>query len=323
MIILPPKLYLDTNHIVQVSKIHRGLPLGSSEMYRDDYIYINKCIQEAATALIFNFHAPLEWVEGKATEKSALQLASIFDKAECIYQLESDTFIYLSEVLEECKRLDASVVFPKLPILHYLQKGSQYTPAHSTISKLVSDYNFGSIDKSTFPDHVPVVSISEHVIETLRWKEKNPEVFEERIKGHNETLTQDVEFAGDDFVGFSQEQIIDWMKRFLQIHKILRVASPKANIDALLGRIDITNCPATYLYIRIRENLIRRRYRPEENDCDDFIYLPAIPYADFSLIEKRFAGWILQAEGELKASVFCRPIDAANAVVEYLKIERF
>lgn len=323
MISLPPKLYLDTNHIVQVSKIHRGLPLGSSEMYRDDYIFINKCIQEAASALIFNFHAPLEWVEGRATEESALQLASIFDKAECIYQLESDNYIYLSELLEECKRLDASVVFPKLPILHYLQKGSQYTPAETTISKHVSEYSFGSTDKSTFPDYVPVVSISEHVRETLRWTQKNPDVCKERIKGHNETVRQDIEYAGDVFIGFSQDQIVGWMKRFLQIDKVLRVASPRADIDALLAKIDITKCRATYLYIRIRENLIRRRYRSEENDCDDFIYLPAIPYADFSLIERRFAGWILQAKEDLKARVFCRPMDAANAVAEYLNIERF
>lgn len=314
MIISPPKLYLDTNHLVHISKIHRGLPLGTSEMYRDDYIFINRCIQEAKCALVFNFHAPLEWVDGRATEESALHLASIFDKAECLYQSESDTFIYASEVLEECKRVDHSVSFPELPILHYLQKGGQYTPAATIIAQHVPEYDFGSTDKSSFPDRVPVVSISTHATETLRWKKKNPEVYEERIKGYYETLLQDIKLAGDDFVSFSQEQIVGWLKRFLRIDKILKVANPKADVDNLLNSIDISRCPATYLNLRIRENLIRNKRQPEKNDCDDFIYLPVIPYADISLIEKRLSGWILQAEKKMKTRVFCKPPDAASAL---------
>lgn len=310
MIISPPKLYLDTNHLVNISKIHRGLSLGSSEKYRENYIFINKCIQEATCALVFNFHAPLEWVEGKATEESALHLASIFDKAECLYQSESDTFIYASEVLGECKRVDHSVSFPELPILHYLQKGGQYTPAATIIAQHVPDYDFGSTDKSS----VPVVSISTHVTETLRWKKKNPEVYEERIKGYNETLLQDNTRAGDCFDGFSKKDIIGWLKRFVQIDKILRVANPKADVDNLLNSIDISRCPATHLNLRIRENLIRKKCQPDENDCDDFIYLPVIPYADISLIEKRLSGWILQAEKKMKTRVFCKPPDAASAL---------
>ena len=316
MIISPPKLYLDTNHLVNISKIHRGLSLGSSEKYRDNYIFINKCIQEATCALVFNFHATLEWVEGKATEESALQLASIFDKAECVYQLETDTFIYASEVLKECKRVDSSVSFPELPILHYLQKGSQYTPAETIIAQRVPDYDFGSTDKSSFSDHVPVVSISAHATETLHWKEKNPEVYEERIKGYNETVLQDIKLAGDHFVKFSKEQIIDWLKRFVQIDKILRVANPKAEVDNLLNSIDISGCPATHLNLRIRESLILNKWQPKENDCDDFIYLPVIPYADISLIETWLSKRILQAEEKMKTRVFRKPLDAANALMK-------
>jgi hypothetical protein len=315
MIISPPKLYLDTNHLVNISKIHRGLSLDSSEIYRKDYIFIDNCIQDGRCALVFNFHAPLEWVEGRATEESALQLASIFDKAECLYGLETDTFIYASEVLEECKRVDSSVSFPELPILHYLQKGSQYTPAQTIIAQHVPDYDFGSTDKSSFPDHVPVVSIRTHATETLHWKEKNPEVYEERIKGYSETLLQDIKLARDDFVSFSQEQIVGWLKRFLQIDKILRVASPKANIDGLLGAIDISRCPATHLNLRIRESLIQNKWEPKENDCDDFIYLPVIPYAYISLIETWLSKRILQAEEKMKTRVFCKPPDAADALM--------
>ncbi|GAI71479.1 unnamed protein product, partial [marine sediment metagenome] len=68
-----------------------------------------------------------------------------------------------------------------------------------------------------------------------------------------------------------------------------------ANIDDLLDAIDISRCPAT-----------------EKNDCDDFIYLPIIPYADISLIET----WLsLQAEEKMKTRVFRKPRDAANALM--------
>lgn len=314
MITPPPKLYLDTNRLINISKIHRGLSLDSSEKYRKSYIFINKCIQEATCALIFNFSAPLEWVEGMATEESASHLARIFDKAECLYQAESDTSIYASEVLEECKRVDPSVSFPELPVLSYLQKGSQYTSAQTIIARHVPDYDFGSTDKSSFPDHVPVVSISTHVTETLLWKKKKPEVYEKRRPDHNEAFLQDITRAGDHFDGFSKRDVIGWLKRFVQIDKILRAASPKANVDDLLGTIDVSRCPATYLNLKIRENLIRKKYQPEKNDCDDFIYLPIIPYADISLIEKRLSGWIVQAEKIMKTKVFCKPPDAASAL---------
>jgi len=316
MIILPPKLYLDTNHLINISIIHKGLSLGSSEKYRKNYIFINRCIQEAKCALVFNFHAPLEWVKGRATEESALQLATIFDKAECLYQAESDTYIYASEVLEECKRVDPSVSFPELPILHYLQKGSQYTPAQTIIEQHVPDYDFGSTDKSSFPDHVPVVSISTHVIETLRWSKENPDVCEERINGYNEALLQDNTEAGDHFDGFSKKHIIGWLKRFVQIDKILRIACPNTNIDDLLYAIDISRCPATHLNLIIREYLVRVKCQPKNNDCDDFIYLPIIPYADISLIEKWLSKRILQAEEKMKTRVFRKPRDAANAIMK-------
>ena len=151
-------------------------------MYRKDYIFINNCIQDGRCALIFNFSAPLEWVERKATEESALHLARIFDKAECLYQAESDTFIYASEVLGECKRVDPSVSFPELPVLCYLQKGSQYTPAQTVIAQHVPDYDFGSTDKSSFPDHVPVVQSVTMSLKLYAGRKRIPEVYEKRMK---------------------------------------------------------------------------------------------------------------------------------------------
>lgn len=321
MIILPPtKLYLDTNHVINISRIRENLSLDDSEMYRDDYIFINRCIREAKCALVFNFHAPLDWVDGEATEKTVKQLASIFDNAECLYLAESDTFIYASEVLKECKRVDSSVSFPELPILQYFQRGSQYTSAQAIIARNVPDYHFGSTDKSSFPDHVPVESISTHATETLRWRKKNPDVYEERINGHNEAQLQDNTEARDHFDGFLKKDIIGWLKGFVQIDKILRVACPNADIDDLLDNIDISRCPATHLYLMVRKYLVQVKWQPEKNDCDDFIYLPIIPYADISLIETWLSKRILQAEEKMKTKVFCKPPDAANALRESLNI---
>jgi len=324
MIALPPKLYLDTNHLINIARIRGGDSLGSSEKYRHDYIFIYKCIRDAACAIVFNFFSPLEWIEGEATEESALQLASIFDTAECIYQLEADVFIYLSEVLDECRRLNSKITLPLFSPWMYLQKDSQYTPAHTVIAKHIPDYHFGSPSGKTpvFPDHVPVLPIAEHVREVVQWQKQHLEVVQERINGHNETLLQDAEFAGDDFSHFTREQVVGWMKRFLQIDKVLKAISPDTDIDTLLPRVNLENCPATRLYMSIRENLVRRKYRPQRNDCDDFIYLPAVPYADFSLIERTLAGWILQTDSRWQQQVFHRPTDLADALARHLNLKR-
>jgi hypothetical protein len=317
MITSPPKLYLDTNHIINISKIQGGLPLGTSEMYRDNYVFIDRCIREAKCALIFNPCAPLEWVDGKATEETALELAEVFTEAESLYLAESDTCIYTSEVLEECKRIDPSASFPKLPTLHYWQKDGHFTPALMTIKQHVPDYVHDSTAKSSFPDQCPVVSIADFVTSALRWKEHA----EKRIRGHNEPLSRDIALAGDQFKCFSKEQIVRWMKGFLQIDKILRIANPKAAPDDLLSAIDVSRCPATYLYISIWENLVRRKCQPQENDCDDFFYLPVIPYSDISLIETRLAGLILQVDKKMKTRVFCKPPDVVSALRRSLNTE--
>jgi len=321
MIIFPlPKIYLDTNHLINISRVNIGASLGSAEKYREDYIYINKCIQEAKCAIVFNLSSPLEWVEGNATEQTARQIASIFDKAECIYQAAADTIIYAVETLKECKRIEPSISFPEILELQYLERGSYYTSAEAIIQQHVPSYSFGTIKKPNFPKNVPVMSIKDHAIEALRWSKKNPDICEERIKGYNETLQKDFSLAGDNFKGLSKREIIGWLKRFIQIDKILEeVASPRTNIDDLLNKIDISKCPAINLNIRIRENLIRNKCKPEDNDCDDFIYLPIIPYADISLIEKDMSDRILQVDQSMKTKLFRKPSDAANAIRKFFK----
>lgn len=257
MITVPPKLYLDTCHLVNITRIREGSSLGSSEKYRKDYVYITKCIRDGMCTLVFNPYAPLEWVEGKATEESALQIAKIFDQAKCIYQSEADTHIYASELLMQCKKIDPVISFPDLHVMHYLERSGSYTPVHTIIAQNVPDYDFGQKDRSKFPDKVPVVSISEHVIESFRLAERNPKLYQRRGSDFKYAFEQTKEQAEKDFTHLPKHAIIDWMKRFLQIDKILKAAKCKTVVEELLNRVDITKCTAVNLYVKIWENLIR------------------------------------------------------------------
>ncbi len=321
MIASPPKLYLDTNHLVNIARIQNNESLGSAEKYRENYVFIKRCMREGLCTIIFNFYAPLEWGEGKATEETVTQIADIFDQSKCIYQLEEDTNIYISEIMKHSKNLYPLICFPDIPIMHYLKKGGSYTPAITIIAKNVSDYNFGQVDGNRFPDDVPVVTIREHVIKSLQWREENPMLLQERISGFKAAFEQTKKQVGKNFTRLTKPEIIDWMKRFLQIDKVLRAAKLKTDVEGLLDCIDIAKCPAVNLYVKIRESLIKNKYGPEDNDCDDFAYLPVIPYADISLIEKRLMGQILKANKQFKTTVFCKPSDAENTIRKILNLD--
>ena len=49
---------------------------------------------------------------------------------------------------------------------------------------------------------------------------------------------------------------------------------------------------------------------PEDNDVDDYMSIPVVPYADVVLTERNLRAFILQADENLKSKVFYKATDA-------------
>ena len=314
----PPKIYLDTNHLIYITKVRKGeeLPEGLSEndYKRLDY-YIKSCC-----GFIFNLYATLEWVEGNATKESASGIAAVVDSAQVKYMIEADYLGgYTKEVLAQCQKQKADIRIPNLPPV--FQNISDNNVFQSTLGILVRDIpDYLEKDKlkqiqrkGELPITVPALSAGEWTKETFIWKQKNEKIYQERVAGFIDSLSEDIA-RKDEYFSNPQQYRRDWIKRFLKIDKILKAFNPGIDVDEVLDKIDIEDCPATTLYWTVREKRMRSGLPPNDNDVDDYAYIPVIPYADVILIERQLRSFVLQADKSLESKVFTRVSDAINAL---------
>jgi hypothetical protein len=314
----PPRIYLDTNHMINIANVRKGkkLPPGQSE---DDYRRINECVKSYC-GLIFNPYATLEWVEGNATEESASRIAAVVDSAQVKYMIEADYLgVYTQEVLAQCQKQKADIRVPNLPPV--LQNISDNRTFQSTLGILVRDVP-GYLEKDKLeqiqrkgelPTTVPALSAGEWTKESFIWKQKNEKLYQERVTGFIDSLSEDIA-RRDEYFSNPKQYRIDWIKRLLKIDKILKAFNPGIDIDTILEKIDIEDCQAINLYWTVREKRMRSGHPPNDNDVDDYVYIPIIPYADIVLIEKQLRGFVLQADRSLESKVFSNVGDALRAL---------
>lgn len=313
----PPEIYLDTNHLINIAKLRKGQRLQSQkteENYRciDEYI---KC----CGALIFNPYAALEWVERNATIESASEIASVVDSAKLKYMLDADYLVYTHEVLDQCCKQDRKLKVPHLPqVLQNISDNSMFLSSLGILTTQVPDYLEESQGEKFqrnghIPVEIPIVSVREWVTETFGWKEKNPEIYQERIDGFRTSLSEDIA-RKDEYFHDHERYRRDWIKRLLKVDRILRAFNPGLDVDDILGKIDIENCPAITLYWTVREKRMRSSLPPNDNDVDDYGYIPVIPYSDIVLIERQLCGFMHQTDKSLESKVFSRVGGALNAL---------
>ena len=315
-IVRPPRIYLDTNHLINITKIRKGDKLQEGQSERD-YKCLDRFIRSYC-GLIFSLAALLEWVKGKATVESAREIAAVVDSANLKYLFEADYLIYTREILDQCRKQNTDIDVLDFPVFQNLSNSSTLCSARGLLVNQVPDYldenEFGQLEKKEgTPNEVEIGSIQQWVEETLNWKRMNPETYQARVGGFINPLSEDIARQGEYFQDRMRYRK-DWIKRFLKVDRILRAFNPGIDIDAILERINISECPAVNLYWTVREKRMKSGNPPEDNDVDDYGYIPVIPYADIVLIERQLRAFVLQADKCLESKVFSKVSDALNAL---------
>ncbi len=313
----PPKFYFDTNHLINIAKVRMGkeLPVGQSE---DDYERIDDFIKSCC-GIIFNPYAALEWVEGNATKDSASDIAAVIDSAQVKYMIEADYLVFTQEILALCHKQGQDLNVPGLPsVLQDISDDRTFRSVLGILVRDVPDYldkdKLEQIQrKGELPIMVPTFSAGDWTRETFNWKEKNREIYQERIDGFISSLSEDIT-RKDEYFRDRKSYRRDWIKRFLKIDRILMTLNPGCDVDAILQKIDIQDCPAIALYWTVREKRMKSGLPPNENDVDDYMYIPIIPYADIVLAERQLRGFVLQADRNLESKVFSNVGDALSAL---------
>jgi len=293
------------------------LPQGLSE---ENYKRLYECIKSYC-GLIFNPYAALEWVEGNATAESASEIADVVDSVKLKYVIEADYLIYTREVLDQICKQDSNIHVPDFPILQNLSDNSILSSALGILATQVPDY-LGENQRKRFqqkgqiPVEIQVFLVREWVEETLKWKQNNLETYRKRVDDFNSSFSEDIKGQNEYFANPRQYQK-GWIKGFLKVDRILRAFNPHINdddIDSILDIVDSTKCEAVSLYRKVREERMEYGTPPKKTDVGDYMFIPVIPYADVALIERKFKGFIIQADKNLKSKVFSDAGDFLNAL---------
>jgi len=287
-----------------------NLPTGHSKQV---YNHLDECVRSYC-GLIFNPFAALEWVEGRATIESASAIAAVVDSVKLKYITEADYLVYTREVLDQCHEYDPTIKVPDFPVLQKLSDNITLSSAVGILATQVPDYLEDSQRKrfqknGQIPTEVPVFSVRQWVEETFKWKDKNPETYQERIDGFKTSLSEDIE-RRDEYFADPRQYRKGWMKGFLKIDRILKAFNPGIDVDTVLDSIDATQCPAVSLYWKVREKRMLSGNPPKDNDVDDYGFIPVVLYADIVLIESNLREFILQADKSLESKVFSSASDA-------------
>lgn len=302
--------------MIYIAKVRRGqkLPAKQSE---GCYRHINECIK-SHYGLIFNPCAALEWVEGRATIKSASAIAAVVDSAKLKYWFEADYLVYTREILEQCREQAQNIKVPDLPVLQTLSDSTQLRSALGILATQVPDYlekdQLEKLQKEgQFPTTIPAVSAREWVEQTLYWKQAHLKIYQERVDGFNAALLEDIK-RKNEYFNDRQRYQKDWIRRYLKIDRILRAFNPEFDVDSVLDKVDARNCPAVNLYWKVREKRMKSANPPKDTDVGDYMFLPVVPYADIVLTERQLRGFILQADSNLESKVFAKATEAVKTL---------
>lgn len=322
MIVQPPKLFLDTNHLINIAKVRRGRPLPPGQS-PDAYSFIDQCISRHY-GVVFLQSAPLDWVDGNSTESSAREIAQVIDSARLKYLLEPDYIVYLSEVLSECQRQRSELNLPQLRVLHVVSDNGSYEPAHLKVMRLVPDYFPDRARESLMQliepgeESLCFGSVQDIVRMTISWRSRNQETYQRRVSGFSESLAEDI-CQRDQYFANRNRFHLAWLRGFLKVDRVIMACNDgitDEDVSGTLSELDLTRCPSVQLYLTAREQRIRLGHHPAENDVDDWANLPAVTYADVILTDRRFRDVVLRADRSLESRVFCRAEDAAASLEE-------
>ncbi len=319
-IIAPPKLYLDTNHLINIAKLRRGEVLPSGK-FTQAYREIDKHIRTGLCGIIFSPDTPLDWAHGRATPKSARQIAAVVDSAKLQYEIEPARFVWVQEVLRECHRVDCAIRVLNWPIIHVRAIGRVVERALGIVATRAPGYfEEGELGKegTSLTKGRAFEPACVHVDAMFDLKQRNPEMLEQRKALYKVAFLKDVANASArGSSGVRKEDVREWMKQSLRVDRILAALNPKLDASDLLECVDWLRCPAIVLFLRARWKEIEQGHQPRDGDVDDWSSVPVVPYADIVLTERHLRAMIHEADPSTQAKVTSDPNEAAGMMCKW------
>jgi predicted nucleic acid-binding protein len=312
-ILLPPKIYLDTNHLIEITKVRKSVSPTA-------YSFIDEHLRAGHFGIIFSPAAALDWVDGKATIESAKEIAEVVDSAQLQYEIDADSIVFLHQIVAELRRIEPGIRLPDFDVF-LVRDFSKTAPRAIPVLKntVPGFFEPGELlePDAERPNEIPFFTAREHVERAYICKTERPEVYRERVDGYRAATSHDVNcLAQRGRNDFTSAEELDWMKRFVRIDRVIAAYNPGIPIDELLSQVDLKRCPAVNQFLNAQ--LARARNENQtvcDNDVDDWMIVHIVSFSDVFLTEKNLAHYIRQADPILAKKVTRYP----EAAVEMLR----
>lgn len=293
--IRPRRLFLDTNHLVNMAHLREGRALrgGQDERrvaaYRtlDEWIMTGKCIPL--------FYEPMsyEWIR-QGSADGAYRIAAVLDSAVAILRVLPDPLIFVVEALNEAQRIEPRLGFPCFDVVRALaidgdlvQWFNEYWPHED--EKAIVHGRLGARG-----EHLSVVAFVGALARLVR---TGNDLWQVALDGERHALDLTRQTQKEHGSSGALPEVVrrHWLKSALSLDKVIRRLAPGLDADDLLGRIDLGACPALQLKLDAYWNYAKATEKPKSGDLIDISMFAALPYVDVALIENRMHEFVLQA----------------------------
>ena len=315
-ILLPPRIYLDTNHLIGITKARQSASASA-------YSTIDSYLRKGCFGIIFSPAAPFDWVDGKATIESAKEIAEVVDSARLQYEIDKDSFVFLHEIQSELRRLEPDIRLPDFDVL-FLRDISKAAPrALSVLKNMVPGFfDEGELidPDCEYPNEIPFSTVAEHVERAYLCKTERPAMYQERVDGHKAAYQHDLEaIAGRHIKSLTSADHLGWMKRFVRVDRVVAAFNPDLPVDELLSRVNLTKCPAVNLFLKAHLARVKAGQAVRDNDVDDWMIVHIVPFADVVLTERNLTHFIRQADPTLRGRVTHDPEEAIEILRPWIE----
>jgi hypothetical protein len=304
---VPPRLFLDTAAIVEISWIRAGRTESIDPRREQALRHIWKAISTGTCSLVYCHLLGYEWVRPGNLAR-AMEYARVFDAATTLLSVGSDADVYLIEILEEIRRLRPEFDIPVFAIV------SPYTESDDLL--LFRQRVHPSVArKAGLPPLLRLytpTTVQKEVTLMFNVHQHDPGMLQNGLSGFYEGVrgTRDRAAKGK----FSDKDKRSWVMRQFAFEELVTTLDSGADAQSLLLELDFSRCRAISAWFGTYWQYLRAGQKATDSDLIDHGIVPAVVYSDLALVDKRLWQFLTAGCPSLAKRVFRRPEDLAASL---------
>lgn len=313
LLLVPCRVYLDTNHVINLTRIRAGRTSSIAPPALASYQRLLRWIKDGWVSLVYNRCLALEWVEAAAIRRNGqmelMEIAKLFDEAHQtngVWEVDIDRVSYVVEVLTALGLDERLSLGPSM-----WQRGSAWSNAW----KLAQYFDEWKAASGALPPTTSIPSFRDELSGLFQSVVKGRVSTHERIDGWRHAHAES-RMVAQRYRVIDHRFFHEFVKSQLQVSVAIAPLLGSVDPRGLLSEIEPTDCPALWLYLRALWFYAREKEVAQDNDADDWTHVHGAILADLCLLEKGVTGYVRKADPAQSKRVFHR-VEELETVIQH------